>query len=482
MKILILELARLGDIYQTWPALRALRRAHPQAEIHVLTRPRFSASLEGLTAIDHIHQLPTKNLLEPLVQVNMDVKSSYDRLSSYIDMLKAHNFDWIVNFSFSPASSYLAHALSGAQTRVSGYTRTNDGFLSIPDDVSAYFYAQGGVGRPNRFHLIEIFGSMVQCDILPEDMRAPILPDFSGPLPKEFIALHVGASQANKALTPEVWSEIIKAFTALHPLPIVLIGAPGEKNLSDQLKAFASGTEFVDLVGETSIPELFQIIIKAKIMVGCDSAPMHIATLTQTPCLNISLSTVNFWETGPRAPGSLIARYPQVTDVKAETIAIALKRMLTGEKQDLGLIPVQAGTPSYWALSPAGADFDWQFVKAIYQGEHFPATTDKIFIQGLRRLNEVNAVMLENLAVMQKGADPKNITPVIEQAEEIIEAIGKLSPSLQVVIRWYQTEKIRIGPQDFKMILQRTIEIHELFQKLIDIYLRSEQFQEQELK
>lgn len=482
MKILILELARLGDIYQTWPALRALRRTYPKAEIHVLTRPRFSAALEGLTAVDRIHQLPTTHLLEPLVQVNMDVKTSYDRISSYVDMLKANNFDWIVNFSFSPASSYLTHALSGPNTKVCGYSRTVDGFLSIPDDISAYFYAQAGVGRPNRFHLIELFGSMIQADILPEDMRAPQLPDFTGSLPKEFIALHVGASQANKALSAETWAEIVQSLISLHPIPIVLIGAPGEKSISDRLQSLVPQAQFVDYVGETSIPEIFQILMKAKVLLGCDSAPMHIATLTQTPCLNISLSTVNFWETGPRSPGSYVVRFTQAADVKADTVGIALKRMLTGEKQDLGLIPVQAGTPSYWALSPPSVDFDWQFVKAIYQGEHFPATTDKVFIQGLRKLSDVNLLMLENLAVIQAGTDPKNITPVLEQAEEIIEAIGKLSPSLQVVIRWYQTEKIRIGPQDFKGILTRTIEIHELFQKLINIYLTSDQFKEQELK
>src|SRR3954464_11727282 len=98
-KILVLELARLGDIYQTWPALRALKRLNPDSEIHVLTRPRFSAALEGLTAVDRIHQLPTAQILEPLVQLNMDVRTSYDRMSSFVETLKVHNFDWIVNFS-----------------------------------------------------------------------------------------------------------------------------------------------------------------------------------------------------------------------------------------------------------------------------------------------------------------------------------------------------------------------------------------------
>ncbi len=31
----------------SWPALRALRRLHPEAEIHLLTRPRFEGAVEG---------------------------------------------------------------------------------------------------------------------------------------------------------------------------------------------------------------------------------------------------------------------------------------------------------------------------------------------------------------------------------------------------------------------------------------------------
>ena len=104
MKILIIQLARLGDIYLSWPALRALKRAHPHAEIHVLTRPKFSAALEGLEVVDKIVQLPSRDILAPLVHLNMNVLGSFTKMSEFVTKLTEESYDQIVNFTFSPFS------------------------------------------------------------------------------------------------------------------------------------------------------------------------------------------------------------------------------------------------------------------------------------------------------------------------------------------------------------------------------------------
>ena len=52
MKILIIQLARLGDIYQSWPTLKAVKRANPGAEIHFLTRSKFAAAAPGPELVD----------------------------------------------------------------------------------------------------------------------------------------------------------------------------------------------------------------------------------------------------------------------------------------------------------------------------------------------------------------------------------------------------------------------------------------------
>ena len=66
MKILVLQLARFGDIYQTWPALKSLRRSYPEATIDLLVRDRFEAATRGLDAISTARVFPVKQILKPI--------------------------------------------------------------------------------------------------------------------------------------------------------------------------------------------------------------------------------------------------------------------------------------------------------------------------------------------------------------------------------------------------------------------------------
>lgn len=325
MKILVLELARLGDIFQTWPALRALKRAHPQAQIEVLTRARFQPAIEGLEVVSKQRILPTQDLMAPLLTEPMDVKTSHERMSQFVEELKNEKYDWILNFSFSPLSSYLTHAISHESTRVSGYSRTSDGFLAIPDDMSAYFYAQVGVNRPNRFHLAEIFSTLVGVDLIAADWKAPQgLPTLAEATPE--VLIHIGASEGKKQISPIKWATIINQFLKVSTATIGLIGVASESAIAEQIVSSVAEGRVQSLVGRTNLKELFAHIRKARLVVGADSAPMHMASLTQTPCVNLSVAAVNFWETGPRAAGSVVLRGADETEFASDKVAQVMKK------------------------------------------------------------------------------------------------------------------------------------------------------------
>lgn len=471
MKILILQLARLGDIYLGWPAIRALRRNYPAAEIHILTRPKFSGALEGLTAVDKIVLLQTKDILAPLVQDQPDVTMAFNTLSVQIDQLKAESYDWVINWSFSPSSSYITHAISSESTKVSGYTRYSDGYLRIPDDMSAYFYAQVGVGRPNRFHLAEIFGTMAGVDLQEEDWLPP---DLTGAWKMQVapntITIHIGASEQKKALSTSKWISILSQLRKKCSNPLILIGATHERHIGEKIMTAVPGGNVYNLVGETSLTEVFQILAQSALLVGCDSAPMHMASLTKTNSLNLSFTTVNFWETGPRAPYSYLMKGENEDDFVSDKVAGLAYSILHGEKIDLAVVLGQKGTPSYRAFCPKEQDEQWELVQAIYQGTPFPEISDSLFAEGVARLSEINLLILDQLKFVEGGGALDKVAGIIDRGEDVIQAILRLVPSVGTLIRWYQTEKIRIGPGDRAQVLAKTIHIHDLLQKVLDIY------------
>lgn len=470
MKILILQLARLGDIYMTWPAVRALRRMNPKAEIHLMTRTRFQVATRGLEVINQSLVFATEDFLEPILQKDPDLDESQVRLGNFINRLKKEKYDWVINFSFSPLSSYLTHAIAGPNATVTGYTRHNDGFLNIPDDMSAYFYAQVGVDRHNRIHLADIFAAMINVELIAEDWGAPQMAPIGLTLPEKFITIHVGASEARKALPAFKWARVIRFILEKNvDRKIVLIGSPDEKSIAEAITASVPQGSVIDLVGKTLVTDLFEIVKKSTLLVGCDSAPMHIASLTNTPCLNISFTSLNFWETGPRSEKVWILRAAKVEEVVSEYLGHVILQILSGESLP-ELIRGISGVPSFVIQESSEQRFCWDLVMAIYLGAPYPMADDIRFYEGIVRLNEINKVAIEQMEMCRKTGVKKMI-PYLQRADEIIETLGKIVPELQVIVRWLQTEKLRISPLSESEILERTIEIHTQLKSVLAPYL-----------
>lgn len=470
MKILVLQLARLGDIYMTWPALKALKRSHAGCEIHLLTRPKFEAATEGLKVVDKHLQMPTTHLLEPMISMEADVDESVARLDAFLDTLKAENYDWIINFTFSPVSSYLVHSIATLGTRITGYTRHNDGFLAIPDEVSSYFYAQAGVESYNRVHLSDIFVSMLGLDYVEADWAPPELDGRDFGLPEKYILVHIGASEVKKSLPPFKWARVLKNFFD-HDLEtaVVMIGSKDERALGETIESGVSRGRVINLIGSTQLREVFHLLMGAQLLVGCDSAPMHMASLTETPCLNVSFDAVNFWETGPKATRSFVYKSSFPEDIVSEELGAYIHLILKGESPKQ-LISRAAGLASYQLPKENGDLFVWNLIQALYLGEDFPMVDDMRFVQAVAQLNDVNNLSREHISqIPDKGLEVMG--PLLERGDEVIDAVGKMVPAVMPLVRWYQTEKLRIPPGEPEMIRQRTLEVHEKLQRILSVYV-----------
>lgn len=474
MKILVIQLARFGDILMTWPQIRALKRLHPEATIDILVRPRFKPACQRLQEIHRVIDFPVTNIFEPLLEEPLKLEESLDVIDGLIKKLKTESYDWIINSTLSPASSYLTQCLQSDTTKVSGYTRTSDGYLAIPDDVSAYIYAQVGIDRDNRIHLSDLFTLMVGAQPTYEDWATPV--NEESPLGlTEYIVLHVGASRPEKRFSAFKWRTFISHFQKISQCPIILIGSEEETKDSSFIALGFDSHQVCDMTGKLSFDQLFPLIARAKVYLGCDSAPLHIASLVGTPTLNISLGTVNFWETGPKAKGSRVLFAETEADLPSEKVAQELMNLLNGTEAPHDTIMLIEGSPSYRApANIRNSDWIWSYLQALYMGANWPPLATNTQRQGLKNLLDVNRIIIEQLQTIRKTGNLKTVSGIVLRCEEVIESIGNLVPELRALIRWYQTQKSLIGPGNTEAVLSATEKVHTDLENIIEYWLNSD--------
>lgn len=470
MKILIIQLARLGDIYQTWPVVRAIKRANPKAEIHFLARKKFASACEGLAEVNKVWTMDTRAILEPLIDEQPNFKKSLDLLDQVLVGLDHERFDKVINLSFSPLSSFITHNLEIQGAEVRGYSRHADGFFNPVDDASAYFYSQVGPGRPNRVHLTEIFAQVAGVELSDEDWNPGKYP--SSKFSKVgAILVHLGASESKKTYGSHRWIQVVRALLEKSNREVILIGSKEERDLGFVVENVTSTRKPINLVGKTELADLFDIMSQASVLIGCDSGPIHIAALTKTPVLNLSFESVNFWETGPKSAGSRILVSDSADGLSSDRVIDECLSLLNGRiaASDVVVVP-QNRLHSYICNRELGRLPEWEMIQAVYMGAPFPVEPHRTFKEAINRLYETNELAIEQVRGLRNKPANKVTLTILQRVDEIYEAIEKMVPSVGVLIRWFQTERIRLGPLKQTELLDATESLHMKLRDILSMY------------
>ena len=98
--------------------------------------------------------------------------------------------------------------------------------------------------------------------------------------------LHTGSggySHARRWL-PENFAAVARELKAQHGAEIILVGR--EEDDTETVKRLLD-FETLDVTGQTTLPQLADIIARADLFIGADSGVMHIAAATGTPVISI---------------------------------------------------------------------------------------------------------------------------------------------------------------------------------------------------
>lgn len=293
-RILVLVPNWLGDVAMATPALRAIRTAHPNAELTVAGRPSALGLLHGLSWIDTFEVLPPRsNALETR------------RLARRLGPAAR---DLTIVFPHSFRAALLAY-WTGSVRRV-GYARGGRRWL-LTDSVEPH--REGGriapvyMGR-EYLTLVEHAGCTDDGRGLELSADPIVVTAVEARLPQARPRVGVapgGAFGPSKRWPAERFAAVADRLAA-DGATCVLITGPGEERIRDAVLAAARTPLHVADTGRPTLESLKATVAGLDLLIGNDSGPRHVAVAFGVPVVCIMGPTSPRYSEGPYERGAVL--------------------------------------------------------------------------------------------------------------------------------------------------------------------------------
>jgi heptosyltransferase-1 len=302
--ILLIKPSSLGDVVTALPALSALRRSFPQARIRWLIRPEFAPLIEGHPHLDEVilfdRKLLAKAWYSPVAGRS---------LMSLVSRLRQSRFDAVLDLQGLFRTGLLAW-LSGCRQRFGTRWR----------EMAHLCYTTSIPPRHEWIHVVDYYLKLVEA-MGASDLRAEfVLPEKPAPaaaardllsrqgLNSERYAIVIpGSAQISKCWPPERFAGLVDRLTSEHGLTVAATGSKSESAMIEKVRSLAKHP-LANLAGQTSLPELVEVLRRAKLVVSNDTGPGQIAAALGRP-LVMMFSWSNPLRVGPYGrPQCVVAR------------------------------------------------------------------------------------------------------------------------------------------------------------------------------
>jgi ADP-heptose:LPS heptosyltransferase len=249
----------MGDCLLLTSPLRALKEEFPQFRIAVLVESRFAGCFDGNPDVD-------------------EVIVAGGKLSTAAHLL-IRRFDAVVNLHGGPTSLLYTCLAKGKRIGAEHYkgAKFYNGLVPRPDPAAHTVESTMAVMRWLGLRREE--APPLRYEVHPDE-AARIQEKLKG---RPYVVLHPGSVLETKRWSPARFGETGHKLAA-RGLTVVVTAGPGEESYVSHVAKHIDGT--VILLG-LSIPELAELIRGAKLYVGNDSGPTHLAAAVGTPVVAV---------------------------------------------------------------------------------------------------------------------------------------------------------------------------------------------------
>jgi heptosyltransferase I len=312
-RLLLVRLSAMGDVIHALPAAAALRHAFPNAMIGWLVEQRWSELLcaagsprRGVRSlqrplVDWVHTVDLKSWRRSIV-----TPGTLERIAKVWNDVRSVGYDAAVDLQGAVRSAVLARwsganvIYGSAEPRESAaslwYTRQvlTRGRHVIEQGMSL---AEAVIGHPEKSVCAELPRDAAVEERIDRELRQDGLDNFA--------ILNPGAGWGAKRWPAERYGSVARALAADGLRSIINYG-PGEERLASEAEAASAGTA---RGAARSLTELIAVTRRAKLFVGGDTGPMHLAAALRVPVVAI-FGPTDPTRNGPYGTSAIVLRNP----------------------------------------------------------------------------------------------------------------------------------------------------------------------------
>jgi heptosyltransferase-1 len=312
--LLIVRLSAMGDIIHTLPAAAALRQAFPQATLGWLIEERWAELLCTLRYPRSGPRSPQRPLVDRVHSVNTSEWrhapfsfNTWQQMAVGLSQLRGIRYDAVIDFQGAIRSALLARWSGAPIVYGSAQPREN---------AASMFYTRRVL--PNGTHVVEqalaLAGAIASTATIPTRMAEPqvefpVDPDAENKIAgltadvNAFAILNPGAGWGAKRWPAERYGQVAKELAKDGLCSLVNYG-PGEEELAVAVEAAGEGAA---RRVSCSVSELIAITRRARLLIGGDTGPMHLAAALKIPVVAI-FGPTNPARNGPFGTQSIVLR------------------------------------------------------------------------------------------------------------------------------------------------------------------------------
>ena len=315
-RALFIQLARLGDLIQSLPAIEAVRDRYPGRPLDLLCSAPLAPLFEKAGVLDRLIPWNGAQWRDWADQWAHDSLSTLRSMKTYVSTLGELGYDLVYPLN-QHARSMLIAQLFSKHSREAGQTRKAD---QGANPWAQYLRQVAKERGTNRVHLADAWCGL--CGVKPNG-RAPILQGSETDLPEDFaairerqgfwVALVTGAGDPARCVPVNVWASWIREFlTHIDDGQVVLIGSGQERDAGQAIvevtPTLLQGRVW-DTTGRTTLNQLMTLLRRCTWVIGADTGPLHLATALGIRTVGFYFARARAHETGPYGEGHWVFQH-----------------------------------------------------------------------------------------------------------------------------------------------------------------------------